>query len=107
MRKTIDTKEPFFEALHGAIIKEFDCSLYDITGMVRDNPAKFTAILITRHFYQFWQSAVNEAYKVNYLYVPTIVEKTMVLYGYSENYREKVQRILNFIEDYEGLESVA
>lgn len=105
MRKTIDINEPFIAALHGAIIKEFDCRLCDITGMVPDNLPKFTAVLITRHFYQFWQRAVTDAYRVNHLYVPTIVEKAMMLYGYSDNYREKVQRILNFIEDYEEKEA--
>lgn len=107
MLKTINPEHPVISAMHVAIMTEYGCSLKDITGFVPDNVPKFMAVLITRHFYQYWGSAVSEAYKVNSLYIPKIIEKSMVMYAMCENFREKLHRILNFIEHYEDLESVA
>ncbi|MCO6149084.1 hypothetical protein [Flavobacterium sp. NRK1] len=85
--------------LHTAVMHEYECRQYDIIGP-HDGTPKFVAVFILMHYYDGWQRGIAVAYNTNFHFVPTIVERMKILYGESEGFRDKIHRILNFIEDY-------
>jgi hypothetical protein len=62
------------KAVEAAVCSEFECSIGDILG-ITDTMVKKVVVFVLRKFYDFNIHQIGNAYKMTYLYVPTVVNE--------------------------------
>lgn len=104
MSTAINIYHPTISALHGAIQREFSCSLAKIVSFP-DTLEKKIAVFILKHFQGYDSKDIGLAYCITWLYVPTVVNQMMDRYSREPIFRERLMRILNELENAEETES--
>jgi len=99
MKAYVNLSHPKIQCLHQAVAIVCNVSEGTITVMA-DTEAKKIAVFILAHYYGYKPKDITIPYRISYLYVPTVVDQCIILYGMSENFRKKVHFILDYIERY-------
>lgn len=79
-----------------AVCSEFECSVSDIVSLT-DTMVKKVVVFVLRKFYDFNIHQIGNAYKMTYLYVPTVVNELENRFLNDVIFRNKIITVCNEI----------
>ena len=97
MKVAVNMQHPLIMALHKIVCDTYGCAESEIHSQP-DTHVKKVTVFILCHFFGYQKCDVARPYLINCLYVPTVVRNCQTLYAVSDNFRDKVKTILDYLE---------